>query len=256
VAPSEEQTAAEPGPVDGGEALAEVEFSSVDGAGPTVPADTPEAGLTDGLAAAVQGGAEEGVVEAGIAPIAPTEIPEPTAAADETGPDTAASAEAGVAPVAPPTEEAGDAPAPSEPILIEVWRLHRRQREGGHQARHQGRERPRGGEGAGRDARPQSRRPERRDRRPADPGQPQERRAEGHGEAGQQPASRQGRGPRRPDERRGPPREQRGAEARHNNGQEPRRREERRDKPPDPNSPFAKLLALKAQLEGRDGDKR
>jgi ATP-dependent RNA helicase SUPV3L1/SUV3 len=56
--------------------------------------------------------------------------------------------------------------------------------------------------------------------------------------------------------RRGTQREGRGAEARRSNGQEPRRREERRDKPPDPNSPFAKLAALKAQLEGRDGDKR
>jgi ATP-dependent RNA helicase SUPV3L1/SUV3 len=222
-----------------------------------MPADaTPEAGLADGLASALHGGAEEGIVEAGIAPITPTEIPEPSAAtADEPGLDTAAPIGAGVVPDASTSEEAGVAPAPSEPILIEVWRLHRRQREGG-QARHQARERPRGGEGAGREARPQSRRPERRDRRPADPGQPQERRAESPGEAGQQPASRQGRGPRRPDERRGAPREQRGAEARHNNGQEPRRREERRDKPPDPNSPFAKLLALKAQLEGRDGDKR
>jgi ATP-dependent RNA helicase SUPV3L1/SUV3 len=81
------------------------------------------------------------------------------------------------------------------------------------------------------------------------------RRAEGPGDAAQA-EPRGPRGPRRSDERRGPPREQRGAEARRNNGQEQRRREERRDKPPDPNSPFAKLLALKAQLEGRDGDKR
>jgi ATP-dependent RNA helicase SUPV3L1/SUV3 len=33
------------------------------------------------------------------------------------------------------------------------------------------------------------------------------------------------------------------------------RRPERREKAPDPNSPFAKLLALKAQLEGRDPNK-
>ncbi|MBK3410520.1 hypothetical protein, partial [Methylobacterium ajmalii] len=30
----------------------------------------------------------------------------------------------------------------------------------------------------------------------------------------------------------------------------------RRDRAPDPDSPFAKLLALKAQMESRDGDKR
>jgi ATP-dependent RNA helicase SUPV3L1/SUV3 len=35
----------------------------------------------------------------------------------------------------------------------------------------------------------------------------------------------------------------------------PERRPERREKAPDPNSPFAKLLALKAQLEGRDPNK-
>ena len=72
----------------------------------------------------------------------------------------------------------------------------------------------------------------------------------------QERETRPPRGPRRSDERRGTQREGRGAEARRSNGQEPRRREERRDKPPDPNSPFAKLAALKAQLEGRDGDKR
>jgi ATP-dependent RNA helicase SUPV3L1/SUV3 len=50
------------------------------------------------------------------------------------------------------------------------------------------------------------------------------------------------RGPGRPDDRRGP-RPKKRPEARRDGGHE------RREKQPDPNSPFAKLLALKAQLE-------
>jgi ATP-dependent RNA helicase SUPV3L1/SUV3 len=218
-----------------------------------VTAPAPLDGLADGLGAALESGAEDGAVEAGIAPIAPSEIAEPTGSVATDGPEGAAAAVAeGIAPVAPEAV----AEANAEPALIEVWRLHRRHHDGA-QARH-GRERSRRAEGgAGRDARPRRERPDRPERRP---GGPHERRAEGP-----QPATadavvgtdtRPPRGPRRPDERRGTQREGRGAEARRSNGQEPRRREERRDKPPDPNSPFAKLAALKAQLEGRDGDKR
>ncbi|MDN3627188.1 hypothetical protein, partial [Methylobacterium isbiliense] len=36
----------------------------------------------------------------------------------------------------------------------------------------------------------------------------------------------------------------------------PDARPPRRERAPDPDSPFAKLLALKAQMEARDGDKR
>ena len=219
-----------------------------------VAAPAPLDGLADGLGAALASGAEEGAVEAGIAPIAPSEIAEPTAAvaaAEADGPEGAAAAVAeGVAPVAPE--------AVAEPAPIEVWRLHRRHHDGA-QAR-QGRERSRRAEGgAGRDARPRRERPDRPERRPGGPGGPHERRAEAPDSAKADAAgteTRPPRGPRRSDERRGTQREGRGAEARRSNGQEPRRREERRDKPPDPNSPFAKLAALKAQLEGRDGDKR
>jgi ATP-dependent RNA helicase SUPV3L1/SUV3 len=199
-----------------------------------------------------------------------------TAAADEATPDgaaeapqteTAAVAEEGPSPVealvetpsevqeagsvaeAVPTEaqagEPGEADKPAEPVLIEIWRLGRRHREGGH-ARH-GRGRPERGDrpGDGRQRqdrpkgdhqgnRPQGDRPPRRDR-------PQERRAEGQGDGGR-PQNRPPRGPGRPDDRRG-----------HRPDQ---RREERREKQPDPNSPFAKLLALKAQLEDPNGGKR
>ena len=74
------------------------------------------------------------------------------------------------------------------------------------------------------------------------------------------------RGPGKSDERRGAPRGDRAQARRENNGKGPRpehrhdrsqdRRPERREKAPDPNSPFAKLLALKQQLESRDTDKR
>ncbi|HEX5867379.1 MAG TPA: helicase, partial [Beijerinckiaceae bacterium] len=224
---------------------------------PAVTAPAGLDGLADGLAAALGSGAEEGAVEAGIAPIAPSDIAEPAAAvaaAEADGPEGAAAVVAeGVAPVAPEAV----AEANAEPAPIEVWRLHRRHHDGA-QARH-GRERSRRAEGAGRDARPRRERPDRPERRSGGPGGPHERRAEGPEPAKADATgteARPPRGPRRSDERRGTQREGRGAEARRSNGQEPRRREERRDKPPDPNSPFAKLAALKAQLEGRDGDKR
>ena len=244
---------AEAAPATTGESAATPEIGDVAVAAPA-PLDGLAEGLAHGLGAALASGAEEGAVEAGIAPIAPSEIAEPTAAvaaAEADGPEGAAAAVAeGVAPVAPE--------AVAEPAPIEVWRLHRRHHDGG-QAR-QGRERSRRAEGgAGRDARPRRERPDRPERRPGGPGGPHERRAEAPDSAKADAAgteTRPPRGPRRSDERRGTQREGRGAEARRSNGQEPRRREERRDKPPDPNSPFAKLAALKAQLEGRDGDKR
>ena len=67
--------------------------------------------------------------------------------------------------------------------------------------------------------------------------------------AGQGEGRSDSRPPRRPDDRRGPRPDQR------REGFRPSR-EERRDKQPDPDSPFAKLLALKAQLEDPNGGKR
>lgn len=137
-----------------------------------------------------------------------------------------------------PAEGAAEAPAqvPAEPEMIEVWRQHRRHHEGGH-AR-QGREArgPRHERGE---------RPERGDRRPRHgEGQGERLRREAQGEGGR-PQNRPPRGPR-PDDRRGPRPDKR-ADSRREGGQE------RREKQPDPNSPFAKLMALKAQLE--DGKK-
>lgn len=132
------------------------------------------------------------------------------------------------------------AEVPAEPETIEVWRQHRRHHEGG-QARHgrgrpergerheRGERRPRHGQAETKGERPSGERPPRQDRRP------DRREAQGEGGRAQ---NRPPRGPAR-DDRRGPRPE--------------KRFEERREKQPDPNSPFAKLMALKAQLE--DGKK-
>jgi ATP-dependent RNA helicase SUPV3L1/SUV3 len=153
-----------------------------------------------------------------------------------------------------PAESQGEAvpvEASAEPEMIEVWRQHRRHHEGG-QARHgrgrhdrgerseRGDRRPRHGETQG--ERPSGERPS--GERPPRQGQRPDRRPdrrEGQEEGGR-PQNRPARGPGRPDDRRGPRPEKR-VEGRRDGGQE------RREKQPDPNSPFAKLMALKAQLE-------
>ena len=142
----------------------------------------------------------------------------------------------------------------AEPVLIEIWRQHRRH-EGG-QARagrgrpdNRGDRRPRQGEtkaparpgDATPGERPAGDRPPRRDRRPDN--RPERREAQGEGP---RPQGRPPRGPGRPDDRRNPRPEKRFENRRDNPP-------ERREKLPDPDSPFAKLLALKAQLE--DGNK-
>jgi ATP-dependent RNA helicase SUPV3L1/SUV3 len=133
---------------------------------------------------------------------------------------------------------------PAVPEMVEVWRQHRRHHEGGH-AR-QGRE-ARGGRHERGERPDRGERPERGDRRPRHGDGQNERprrEAQGQGEGGR-PQNRPPRGPR-PDDRRGPRPDKR-ADHRRDGGQE------RREKQPDPNSPFAKLMALKAQLE--DGKK-
>lgn len=173
-------------------------------------------------------------------------------------------ADAAVATEAAPAAEAASAAVPAEPELIEVWRPHRHQ--GGRRPEHGQRGRGDGprqegqrreGERRGGD-RPQ------REGRPGGPrreGRPENRPAAASGEGA--PAQRQdrprrddqprqnrpegGRGPR-PDFKRdgrpgGPRREDRGGER----FQQQRPRPQRE---PDPDSPFAKLAALKAQLEG------
>jgi ATP-dependent RNA helicase SUPV3L1/SUV3 len=191
--------------------------------------------------------------ESETAPAAPVEEApaEAQALAEETGavaveaPDAAVPAEAVEATaaeaVASPEGQAmapaeGVAEAPAEPEMIEVWRQHRRHHEGGHARqgreargnRHERGERPERGDRRPRHGEGQGERPHRQDRR------------EAQGEGGR-PQNRPPRGPR-PDDRRGPRPDKR-ADNRRDGGHE------RREKQPDPNSPFAKLMALKAQLE-------
>ncbi|NIX75212.1 helicase-related protein [Microvirga terricola] len=154
------------------------------------------------------------------------------------------------APAAEPAPAAEASPeqaaeAAPESLVIEVWRQHRRHHEGGQprQSRggrpERGDRRPRHGDGQ---AERQPRQEGREEGRQGDrPGRRPDRR-EGQGEGGR-PDNRP---PRRPDDRRGPRPDKR-IEARRDGGHE------RREKQPDPNSPFAKLMALKAQLE--DGKK-
>lgn len=170
---------------------------------------------------------------------------------------------------APASEAASDVVAVPEVQEIEVWRPHRHQ--GGRRPEHAGRGRRDGaaGErqpGAGRGERPnRDGRPDER-RRHGDRGRPATANA-AEGDAVRQDAPsresdqkrggrpqrngrpEQGRGPR-PDFKRdgrpgGPRREERGAE-RFQQASKPRAA----DREPDPDSPFAKLAALKAQLEG------
>ncbi|KMO15864.1 helicase-related protein [Methylobacterium platani] len=219
---------------------------------------------------------------------APAEGGEAVAAAsDEAAPEAtdapAETAEDGAA-------QSGEPAAPAEPIVIEVWRMHRHQRS--HTPRHQGRgrpegqgqrdgqrgdrsrggTRPEGGEGAPAEQRAHrsgprdgqrwgDRRPA--DNRPAGEGRP-EHRFEGRGGENRGGENRGGEGRRDGRPPRGPhpggrdggrpPQDRRDGAPR--NGGMHEARPPRRERAPDPDSPFAKLLALKAQMESRDGDKR
>jgi ATP-dependent RNA helicase SUPV3L1/SUV3 len=254
---------------------------SVEAAAEPVLATTAvEAAATDAEASTGEP-APEAAAEAVSEPGAPS-LPAEELAAAADGDDTAAS-EAGIEPATGDAEAAGSS-EPAEPVLIEVWRQGRRQFEGrpnrdqrGRQnrrgERRQGRgqgeraqgERPPGERPAGevRADRPQGDRPPRQDR----PERRHERRPEGQqGERpqhnrpqGDRPQGDRPRGAGRPDDRRGPRPDQRGPrpDFRNQGGQGGHgRRDERRDKQPDPDSPFAKLLALKAQLEENKNGKR
>ncbi|BAQ48004.1 helicase-related protein [Methylobacterium aquaticum] len=243
---------------------APVEVAAAEEPAPTAEAVGDEAAVATGepeTAEATEGASDEGRSE----------------------PVAAAGAEAGAEDAA-----AADAPAePAEPIVIEVWRMHRHQRN--HAPRHQGRGRPQDGqgprEGQQRDRSRGFPRPDQRpeggegapaeqranrsgpregqrwgDRRPAENRPAGEGRPEGRfeGRGGENRGNRDGRPPRgpHPGGREGgrPPQDRRDGAPRGGGMHEAR--PPRRDRAPDPDSPFAKLLALKAQMESRDGDKR
>ncbi|KAB1071140.1 helicase-related protein [Methylobacterium planeticum] len=190
-------------------------------------------------------------------------------ASDETG---AADAPATDARAAAGTEaaEAGTAEtetgAPSEVETIEVWHLHRHQRQP-----HARQNRPRGGQGRGRESgqggapRAEGEQP----RRDGNRDRPERQRAQGEGRRDGPPERREGNRPGNEGNRRGgegssPRRERfegprtrpdRRDEGRHAGPREDQR-PPRRERAPDPDSPFAKLAALKAQLESGEGGKR
>jgi ATP-dependent RNA helicase SUPV3L1/SUV3 len=156
-------------------------------------------------------------------------------------------------------DTAADSASP-EPVLVEIWRLQRHQRSSAPRQN-----RPRGG----RDGAPAGNRAPgegRQDRRPAHAGAPRaggpdgaERNRGGQGdrpEGGRRDGGRPegGRPPRRERFEPGRVRPERRDEGRPAAQQE--QRPQRRERAPDPDSPFAKLAALKAQLEAGDGGKR
>jgi ATP-dependent RNA helicase SUPV3L1/SUV3 len=206
-----------------------------------VVADPPPENMVD---------AGEAVPEAEPVPIVPeteSAAPEPLVTSEvEAAQGEAAQPEA-------PSSQAAPAAA-EEPELIEVWRPGRRgdeRRSSARLPRRAGRDRPR---------KPQD------THRPAEPPVAAAEPASGEAAAGP-PASEAGEGPRRHRHRR-PPRQDGEQREQQHRGPRPQRGErpprpareqrrsfqarapaERRDKQPDPNSPFAKLAALKEQLE-------
>ncbi|PZU89394.1 MAG: helicase [Chelatococcus sp.] len=274
--PAATQAATVTSPANEGEAAAEAEPAvATDDAGETADAapapETPDVPVLTAqeLAAQELGSADEPAPAAETASVADEAASAAPVPADAMlPPHPASEAEAGAAALETGAQpgEAGEvraASTPAEPEEIEVWRPHR----------HQGGRRPEQGARSGRPERPQQggRRDDRRPRgggRPGSaPGQEQPAAQAAGAEASQQqrPPRRDERA--RDDRNRGgrPDREERGGPRRE--GQRPGgpRRDERGDRggerfqqprprpaarEPDPDSPFAKLAALKAQLEG------
>ncbi|MFC1460564.1 helicase-related protein [Microvirga arabica] len=224
-----------------GEAAAAAEKAPSEAA----PAEAPEAAIGTEEIGAV-------AVEAPEAAVSEQEV-EASAAEAVASPEGNAMAPADAPAEAAPAEASSGETAPAEPEMIEVWRQGRRHHEGA-QARH-GRDARGGRHERGERSDRTDQRQDRGDRRPrhgagqgdqAGERRPRPERREAQGEGGR-PQNRPPRGPghgegRRGEDRRGPRPDKR-ADNRQDGGRD------RREKQPDPNSPFAKLMALKAQLE-------
>ncbi len=210
---------------------------------PVAPETTPEAAAEE---PAAEPEAEE-VAAATEPPVAQEASAEETAGRDG-GQDVSEDAgrDAGQTVSEDATVE-GEPSAALEVAPVEVWRLQRHQRP----ANARPNNRPRGGR---REGGPQG-------------ASDQPRRAEGQGREDRRDGPRRdrpegGRPDRRRDEGRPDRRPEHRGEGRHDPRQErhggprPDQRPPRRERAPDPDSPFAKLAALKAQLESGDGGKR
>jgi ATP-dependent RNA helicase SUPV3L1/SUV3 len=246
------------------------------------------AATTDPSAAPAQASAETPIAEV----LPPTEPDEPVEAtpAGEAGAETvaepaAASLEATPATVEAPAGESAAAEAkPEEPDLVEVWRPGGRfegqqRRPHRQQQAHRRREAPAPAEGApgapaaaapegGAEAREGDREhPRRHRRRPDRADRPAGgERTEPRPEQGAERSDRSPRPEQRPDRPERDQRRPRGDRPQRDRGDRPDRDPElrakyikgrdgrdRREREPDPNSPFAKLAALKAQLEAKEG---
>ncbi|HEY8578328.1 MAG TPA: helicase-related protein, partial [Beijerinckiaceae bacterium] len=265
--------AAEPGEAAAQEASDSAPEAASDEAAPEASAEAPatEEAVEEPAAeepAAEEPDAEEPATDEPTAEAAPAPASEPVEASGD------ASAEATAATDEAPATGAGEASESAEPAeetLIEVWRPHRHQHR-----RPERRDQPRGGRrhggqgqqaqtGAGGEApqgeaaREGQRRPEggrRFDRKFGDRNRQGGGRQHEGAPQGASPGAPQGeRGPR-PEHRRDDRRPDRGGRPQRDRGPEQRQfstEKPRRDRQPDPDSPFAKLLALKQQLENKGG---
>jgi ATP-dependent RNA helicase SUPV3L1/SUV3 len=152
-----------------------------------------------------------------------------------------------------PTDVAAPAEQPAEPVLIEVWRP----------GRSEGWRRP-----PRERSREQRRHPRADSPQPVSTAEPAVAATEGESKPSSEPAAAEASSRSSPRSGR-PPRHRRGGgEHRRDRGDAPQRERERpqerparfdrreREKQPDPNSPFAKLAALKAQLEAAAKERR
>jgi ATP-dependent RNA helicase SUPV3L1/SUV3 len=214
-----------------------------------IPAEAPAdvAALDETIAQDEPSAAEEAPTAEAVAP--PAEGSETTAVATEIASE--ASSE-----TAAPEASVAEAAAPAEPETIEVWRPHRQHQHAQPRRRNDRRdERPRG---------------EGRDQRPGFTGRPRQQPAEAGAQAAGAPQRDDRRDQGRPEGKgrdwKGRPGKGRdfgkpageGAGQRSGNGgnrgkggERWQDRPPRAEKAPDPNSPFAKLLALKEELEAR-----
>ncbi|WP_336485726.1 helicase-related protein [Methylobacterium nigriterrae] len=255
--PSEDGDAAQASEAATAETGAEAQPSDEAPAPAAQPADASEA-----APASDPGDAQEpAIVQEPAVAQEPTDAQEPAPSAEESNaaepsapepePDAVAAAESGTD--AATAEEPATAEA-AEPATVEVWHLHRHQRQPHHRQN-----RPRG-QGRGRDAAQGAPRQDGEARRDGGRDRPERQRAQGEARRngpGERPEGgrRDGNGPRRERFEPGRNRPDRRDEGRHAGPREDQR-PPRRERAPDPDSPFAKLAALKAQLESGEGGKR
>ncbi|HLH50759.1 MAG TPA: helicase, partial [Roseiarcus sp.] len=241
----QEQPTAEAAEAPAPEAPAEAAPASEQAAPAEAKAEPRDPSAGDGLVAPEQPAANAAPAEEGQ----PAESPAAAASAEAASepPISAAEAPEPASAEAESKAEAGETAAPAEETLIEVWRPvhHRRgERSAGHR-----RERPpahaRGGAGAPEAEKTRQRRGKRRERggenRP--PAQAPGIAAESHAATPSDGSAQKSDEAAKPlrGARNGPPRKD----------QRPAPQRPRREQPIDPNSPFAKLLALKAELEAK-----